>query len=95
MLVSHDARLIQSLDCELWVCEGGLLGSDGIDGRGMRVERRGFEHYRLEVIREIARKAERAERAAEIRARKRREEKETKLVQWQQLQIDKRSSKMK
>ena len=46
VVVSHDARLISSLECEIWVCQGGLIHEDGIEGTGIRVERRGFEYYR-------------------------------------------------
>ena len=80
ILVSHDARLITAIDCEIWVCEGGLEGSDGIYGTGLRVERRGFQYYRLAVIREIARKIEKAEKLILIKAMKRKEDREKKVL---------------
>jgi ATP-binding cassette, subfamily F, member 1 len=80
ILVSHDARLITATECEIWVCEGGLEGGDGIYGTGLRVERRGFQHYRLDVIRQIAKKVEKAENAALLKAIKRKEERELKVL---------------
>ena len=80
VLVSHDARLIKATECEIWVCEGGLEGDDGIYGTGLRVERRGFEYYRQDVMRKIALKIEKAERVALQRAMKRREDKEQKVL---------------
>ena len=80
ILVSHDARLITAIDCEIWVCEGGLEGADGIYGTGLRVERRGFQYYRLAVIREIARKIEKAEKLILIKAMKRKEDREKKIL---------------
>jgi hypothetical protein len=80
ILVSHDARLITATECEIWVCEGGLEGGDGIYGTGLRVERRGFQHYRLDVIRQIAKKVEKAEKAVLLKAIKRKEERELKVL---------------
>lgn len=80
ILVSHDARLITATECEIWVCEGGLEGGDGIYGTGLRVERRGFQQYRLDVIRQIAKKVEKAENAVLLKAIKRKEERELKVL---------------
>ncbi|CAM9325336.1 unnamed protein product [Scytosiphon promiscuus] len=65
VLVSHDARLIASTGCELWVCEGG--------GR-VNVHRQGFEHYRRSLLRDIANAEARVERAAAARAAQRAKE---------------------
>lgn len=40
-MISHDARLIHSAGCELWVCGEGVTG--------LRVESRGFDKYRRDV----------------------------------------------
>lgn len=79
VLVSHDARLITATECEIWVCEGGLEGSDGIYGTGLRVERRGFQYYRIDVIRQIAKKIEKAEKLILLKALKRKEDREKKV----------------
>ncbi|CAM9857813.1 unnamed protein product [Ascophyllum nodosum] len=65
VLVSHDARLIASTECELWVCEGG--------GR-VNVHRQGFEHYRRSLLRDIAAAEARVEAAAAARAARRAKE---------------------
>ncbi|CAN0417386.1 unnamed protein product [Pylaiella littoralis] len=65
VLVSHDARLIASTGCELWVCEGG--------GR-VNVHRQGFEHYRRSLLRDIASAEARVEAAATARAARRAKE---------------------
>eukprot|EP00752_Nemacystus_decipiens_P007516 g6716.t1 len=65
VLVSHDARLIASTGCELWVCEGG--------GR-VKVHRQGFEHYRRSLLRDIANAEARVEAAAAARAARRAKE---------------------
>mmetsp|Transcript_7212 Transcript_7212/g.7306 ORF Transcript_7212/g.7306 Transcript_7212/m.7306 type:complete len:844 (+) Transcript_7212:246-2777(+) len=80
IIVSHNTRLITALECEIWVCENGLAGSDGIFGSGLRIERRGFEFYRQDVIKQITRKIEKVEKIAELKAKKRREERELKLA---------------
>eukprot|EP00903_Cladosiphon_okamuranus_P006151 g6052.t1 len=59
VLVSHDARLIASTGCELWVCDGG--------GR-VNIHRQGFEHYRRSLLRDIANAEARVEAAAAARA---------------------------
>ena len=80
VIVSHDFRLISSLeDCEIWVCDGGLKGPDGIEGTGLRVERRGFDHYRADKLKEIAKRQAALEKAAELKAQRRRQEREVKL----------------
>jgi ABC-type multidrug transport system ATPase subunit len=84
VLVSHDARLITSLDCEIWVCEGGLVGGDGMEGTGIRVEKRGFEFYRLDLLRQIARRQAAAERLAEQKALRRKQERELTLQRAQE-----------
>ena len=93
ILVSHDARLITATECEIWVCEGGLEGGDGIYGTGLRVERRGFQQYRLDVIRQIAKKVEKAEKAVQLKAVKRREERERKVLKAAEAVQKKKSHK--
>lgn len=84
VLVSHDARLISSLDCEIWVCEGGLVGGDGMEGNGIRVEKRGFDFYRLDLLRQIAKRQAAAGRLAEQKALRRRQEREQTLQRAQE-----------
>jgi ATPase subunit of ABC transporter with duplicated ATPase domains len=54
VLVSHDARLVQGLEADLWVCGDGPqrsgaasakgVGHGGGNGQGgLRIERRGFQ----------------------------------------------------
>ena len=82
VIVSHDWRLVSSLeDCEIWICDGGLTGPDGIEGTGLRVERRGFDHYRTEKLKEIARKQAALEKAVDLKAAQRRQAREDKLQQ--------------
>jgi prophage tail gpP-like protein len=45
VMVSHDARLIGNTECELWVC-------DSKSDSGVRVERRGFDAYRSDIVAE-------------------------------------------
>lgn len=73
VLVSHDARLISALDCELWVC--------GDSSSGLRVERRGFDRYRIEVLKEVRRREEVAHVEAEKRMRRKREARDRILAQ--------------
>jgi len=80
LLVSHDQRLVKGLDCELWVCGDGNdddatatgkpgQGNGGGNGRGgVRVERRGFDHYRQALVRVIEARAAALEAAAAERA---------------------------
>ena len=63
VLVSHDARLISALECDMWVC--------GDTSQGLRVERRGFEKYRLDVLAEVRRQEEDVERRAARKAEER------------------------
>ena len=60
LLVSHDARLITATDCELWVCAGDST---------VRRHEHGFEHYRRNLLREIALEERRAAAAAAERSR--------------------------
>jgi ATP-binding cassette, subfamily F, member 1 len=73
ILVSHDARLISALDCELWVC--------GDHASGLRVERRGFDRYRRDLLAEVQRKEAAAEKKAEKKAREKREARERLISQ--------------
>jgi len=68
VLVSHDQRLVQGIECELWVCgtEGGRKAGkvdvvDSMQGQqsgGLRVERRGFDYYRQQLITKIDKRLE-------------------------------------
>merc|ERR1712050_279542 len=69
VLVSHDARLITKVDCEIWVVE---------DGGCYRFEK-GFEGYRDYVLGNLAKRQEEVERMEEER-RKKRAEKRAKHV---------------
>lgn len=71
VLVSHDARLISAIECELWVC--------GYCPSGLRVERRGFDKYRLDVMQETRRQQELAETKAAARAVARKAQRENLL----------------
>merc|ERR1711879_608785 len=68
MLVTHDARLVQATNCDIWVCRG-----DGAPiGRSAS-----FSEYRRQVLAELAQRQAAAEAEAKKRAaarRKRREE---------------------
>lgn len=68
VLVSHDARLISAIECELWVC--------GDSEAGLRIESRGFERYRRDVMLETQRLQELSERKLEERNKLRRERRE-------------------
>ena len=81
VLVSHDARLITATECEIWVCEGGLKGADGIYGTGLRTERRGFQYYRTDVIKQIAKRIEKAEKLALQKAIKNKEHRAQKVLE--------------
>jgi ATP-binding cassette subfamily F protein 1 len=70
VLVTHDARLINAMECELWVCGDGPTG--------VRVETRGFERYKRDVLAEMAKAQEQAER---IVAQKR-EARNVKRMRW-------------
>lgn len=66
MLVSHDARLIQAAGCDIWVCRG--------SGEPL-TKASGFEEYRKEVLKELAKRqaaadAEAAKHAAARRHRR-------------------------
>ena len=73
VLVSHDARLISAIDCELWVC--------GDSESGLRVEHRGFERYRRDVMLETQRLQELTEKRAQERALRRKERREKCMTQ--------------
>ncbi len=72
ILVSHDARLITATDCELWVC--------GDSPNGLRVEGRGFEKYRSDVMAETRKLQVTAERKAAARVLLRRSKREDKAA---------------
>jgi ATP-binding cassette subfamily F protein 1 len=83
VIVSHDARLITALECELWVCEGGQVpppqvavqgqsfGGLTLSAVGLRVENRGFDYYKSRVIASVEEAARQHAAEAELRARKR------------------------
>lgn len=51
MLVSHDARLIQAAECELWVCRG--------SGASLEKGRVSFQEYRRQVLTDLQRREDR------------------------------------
>eukprot|EP00439_Symbiodinium_sp_Y106_P026497 s920_g3.t1 len=59
MLVSHDARLIQAAECELWVCRGG--------GESL-AKAASFEEYRRQVLTDLQRRQQAAAKEAARRA---------------------------
>jgi ATP-binding cassette subfamily F protein 1 len=68
LLVTHDARLVQATQCDIWICkgEGEILGKAA-----------SFEKYRCEVLSDLAKRQAAAEAEAKKRAaarKKRREE---------------------
>jgi len=78
VLVSHDARLVQGIECELWVCGddsgGGKAVVDSLQQQqsgGLRVERRGFDVYRQHLINQIDKRMEIIEAQAAIRIEER------------------------
>lgn len=62
--VTHDARLISDLDCEVWVAAG--------DGT-LHLHSGGFSDYRRSILREIVLMERRAEAVAAAKARERAE----------------------
>ena len=94
ILVSHDARLITATECEIWVCEGGLKGSDGIYGTGLRIERRGFQYYRIDVIRQIAKRIEKAEKLVLQKAMKKKEDRAQKVLEAAATLLNKKNLKL-
>jgi len=70
LLVSHDARLIQSTECDIWVCRG---GGELLD-RG-----KSFDEYRKEVQKNLARRQAAAEAEAVRRIEARRRSREAML----------------
>lgn len=81
VVVSHDARLIVETECDVWVCEGACNVAAG--GTGLRIEDRGFDKYRSDVLTEVEAAAELAEKRALARAKKSRQdaERRVKLIQ--------------
>ena len=86
ILVSHDARLVQGIEADLWVCGDGVgvdgvsakkIGKSGDGGRngrgGVRVESRGFNYYRDELVRRMEARIKALEAAAEALAEQRRQ----------------------
>merc|ERR1711904_186466 len=61
ILVSHDARLIEQIDCEIWVCEAGTC---------YRYEK-GFHGYKDRILREVAEREEQIEKMAAKKAAER------------------------
>lgn len=74
VLVSHDQRLIHGVGCDIWVCEA---------GSGVRVESRGFRHYRNELVLAIERRNQRVEAEEAERISQRRKAREAKLAEVQ------------
>merc|ERR1712176_984171 len=64
VLVSHDARLITKVECEIWVVEKG----------GCYRFEKGFDAYRDYVLSELAKRQEEVERMEEERRKKRAEQ---------------------
>ncbi len=77
ILVTHDARLIQAVDCTLWVV---ALHDPIVKPNTAQIRRhpRGFEGYRQDVLSQLAEREEEIELIAMQRARER-EEKRQKL----------------
>ena len=86
IVVSHDTRLITALGCQIWVCEGAHLGAkatikgSNAEESGVRIEYRGLERYRIDVMRQINALAEKQQEAAEALAQKRKEERAARLA---------------
>ena len=88
IVVSHDTRLITALGCQIWVCEGAHLGAkatikggaSNAEESGVRIEYRGFERYRMDVMRQINALAEKQEEAAEALALKRKNERAARVA---------------
>merc|ERR1712039_97031 len=75
VIVTHDARLITSLDCELWVVEDG----------GCYQFEKGFDGYRDYVLEGVQKRQEEVERMEQKR-REEREKKRLKHVSEQKLE---------
>merc|ERR1712151_191781 len=81
VLVSHDARLITQVECELWVVE---------DGTCYRFEK-GFDGYRDKVLDQLAKREE----EVELMEKRRREEREKKRLKYVNEQALKEKAKQK
>ena len=84
MLASHDSRLIEATECELWVCgetDKATAAENNIEG--IRLEAGGMEAYRKKVCREIDEAAAKAEAEAKRKAAARVEARERKKRQRQ------------
>jgi ATP-binding cassette subfamily F protein 1 len=83
VMVSHDARLIVDTDSEVWVCEGAENVRNG--GTGLRVEERGFEKYRSDLLDEVEAAAAVEERRALVRAEHNRKQAEVRRKKLEKL----------
>jgi ATP-binding cassette subfamily F protein 1 len=81
VLVSHDARLISEIECQLWVCQGPKALAADEQCTGLYVEERGFDFYRDEVLTEIEAQAAMAKEQAKLNADKRRRARAKRLEQ--------------
>merc|ERR1712217_770869 len=81
VLVSHDARLITKVECEIWVVEKG----------GCYRFEKGFDAYRDYVLSELAKRQEEVERMEEER-RKKRAEQRAKHVSEERLRAAKKKA---
>ena len=72
VMVSHDARLISETECDLWVCEGAEKVEGGSSKTGLRIENKGFDKFRDDVLAAIEKQAKAEAREAEVRAERRR-----------------------
>ena len=70
VLISHDRRLLQRTNCDLWLCEG---GGKGIKPLGASFS---FEQYEKRILGEIAARQQAEEAKARARAQLRRKKKE-------------------
>lgn len=71
VLITHDARLVSALDCELWVCGEGPTG--------LRVDAEGFDAYRRGLLKRVHQRAAMEAAEAEQRAAKDRRETEERI----------------
>jgi hypothetical protein len=85
VLVSHDARLVQGLDCDLWICgddQGGSGGGGRCETKGLRVEAQGYARYRKDIVKKIEQREAAAEAAAAARVEVRRRQRAAKLAKF-------------
>lgn len=87
VMVSHDARLIMDTESDVWVCEG--ASSVAAKGTGLRIEDRGFEKYRSDVLIEVEQQAAAEEKQALAKATRARKKAELRMKELEKVRSGK------